>query len=173
MASLKAAPEVISSSHKSLLCLQTPEGKCFVTWDKSWGMSSEIWHLDFIFWTSVFMVLGIKTGATKGLGGLQPFICARQKQLPRPLLYPYLESLCRIVRANNSPMHFLGQGCWYPQSDRAKMRWNWVARAVWNPSQEESFSALWLWYRTVTLSRTRPGRGIFCDENYSNLRPSL
>lgn len=112
MASLRAAPEVISSSHKSLLCLQTPEGKCFVTWDKSWGMSSEIWNLDFIFWTSVFMVLGIKTGATKGLGGLQPFICERQKQLPRPLLHPYLESLCRTVRANNSPLHFLGQGCW-------------------------------------------------------------
>ena len=134
MASLRA-PEAISSSQKSLLCLQITEGKFFISAGE-WFQNLGILIIKG-FWISAFTVLGIQTGATKRQGGLQPFICPRQESLPRPLLHPYLASLCRAVRANNSNGHFLipGQSCWYPQSDRAKMRWSWVTSAYETPAE--------------------------------------
>lgn len=113
-------------------------------------------------------MLRIQTGATKGLGGLQPFICASQEWLPRPLLHPDLASLCRIVRANKSNGHFLipGQRYEYPQSDRAKMRWNWVAREIWNASQRSPLQHFD--FDTEWPLNLGPGleEGFFSDENY-------
>jgi len=75
MASLKAAPEVINSSPKYLLCLQIPEGKIC----QSWGMISDIWCLGCKVIPNDCVHSSWNTEYNKGLEGLWPFTCALQE----------------------------------------------------------------------------------------------
>lgn len=75
----------------------------------------------------------------------QPLIYLRQKSSPSSLVYPHLAFVYRIyteqtVGANDRSqcVFMCGQGHWYPQRDKAKMRWHSFARVVWNSNQEKS-----------------------------------